>query len=117
MKGNKNELEKLEEQQIFDLNVGFINKSAKITFNQMVNILEALNCFINDLKELKPEGIVQQKRTELKIKESEKLFELLQEKFGYNFEQKCEKCQRALHKKKDDIGGDAMTMLVNGYNK
>lgn len=117
MKGNENELEKLEEQQIFDLNVGFINKSAKITFNQMVNILEGLNCFINDLKELKPEGIVQQKRTELKIKESEKLFNLLQEEFDYNFNDKCERCQRALHKKKDDIGGDAMTMLVNGYNK
>ena len=73
--------------------------------------------YINDLKELETEGIVQQKRTELKIKESENLFEFLQEKFGYNFEQKCEKCKRALHKKKDDIGGDAMTMLVNGYNK
>ena len=99
-----------------NMHVGYINSDFNITYNQSIIILEALNAFIGDIQKLNPKSIVSQKRNEFKIKEVNKLFEYMQNQIGYNFNDKCEKCQRALSKPQDDIGGDAMELAVK-YSK
>lgn len=99
-----------------ELNVGYINIKTKITYNQGIILLESLNDFINNIGAMRTEGIVQDKKKEFKLKEVTKLFNKLQEEFRYNFNDKCEKCQRALSKPQDDIGGDAMELAVK-YSK
>lgn len=85
-------------------------KNVELTVKECRTICECLWDFKEHIEDMD-----QNFRTKIKLDEVNKLFEKMQVPAEYNFEKQLEKSKRK--KAKSDIGGDAMELMANGYQK
>lgn len=91
-----------------------INKSFHIPYKRLETIIETCldySVILNNLAE-NEEGAYKKQSLLLKAKENIEIATFLAEQINYD-----KSCNKKRNKKDDDIGRDAMDMLMNGYNK
>lgn len=101
------------DQLDFLIKVGVTGKTINLTVKQVRVLCEAMWDFKTHIKEMPAGGTIHEINKEFKIDEIDKLFDILQDGAGYNFEKQLEKCSKK--KANSDIGEDAMELLANGY--
>lgn len=103
------------EQLSFDIFTTKGDKQFKITKKQVVVLLECLWDFKLRVKEVKTDNQVRIKNLEHKSEEIEKIFNILQDTIGYDFEKHLGKCNKKV--KEDDPGMEAFSWLNNREGK
>lgn len=97
----------MEEQNfIFDFNtIEGKDKHIKVTYKDMVVLMEGLNNLKIDISKFETNNIVQKMRFNFKMQEVEKLMNYIEEKTGYNFEKHLNRCKR---KNREETGLDGI---------
>lgn len=98
------------------INIKSTDKELDLSISQVRTLCECLYDFKSNIKEMPEVDDFHKKRKELKIKEVEELFNLLEPLAKYKggtLETALVKCVKS--NKKSDIGEDALSLSVNGF--